>query len=365
MLISGIPSYRLKRDVLRKEIESLLDGNISLHCDTALGRDFTIDSLFHEGYGAVFLALGAHKSRKLNIEGENVAGVYPAIQFLKEFNLRGKKLAHGRVGIIGGGNSAVDAARVALRLEAVESVTIFYRRSRNEMPALQEEITAALQEGILLETLVSPVKIRSREGELTGLVCVRNKLGAIDASGRRHPVPVEGTEFSLPLDALIVTIGDEPDIDYVSAMGIETTGRGTLKVNPETLETGRPGVFAGGDVVTGPDTVVDAIAAGRKAAATIACYLRGTALKQPAVARVPRAYVEPCMLSEDEIDRIRRADPPTLPVGLRKRSFSEVEMSLSTKDATREARRCLRCDLEFTRRKAAGAAQLAAGGQSV
>jgi len=364
MLISGIPSYRLKRDVLQKEIESLIDENITLRCDAALGRDFTIDSLFREGYGAVFLALGAHKSRRLNIEGEDVVGVYPAIQFLKEFNLRGKKLARGRVGVIGGGNSAVDAARVALRLEGVESVTIFYRRSRSEMPALKEEIAAALQEGVLLETLVAPVKIRSREGQLTGLVCVRNKLGATDASGRRHPVAVEGTEFSLPLDVLIVTIGDEPDIDYMSAMGIETTGRGTLKVIPETLETSRPGVFAGGDVVTGPDTVVDAIAAGRKAAATITCYLRGLELKQPASAGVPQVYVEPCMLSEDEIDRIRRADPPTLPIGLRKRSFSEVEMSLSTEDAVREARRCLRCDLEFTRRAAPEAAQLATGGQS-
>jgi NADH-quinone oxidoreductase subunit F len=364
MLVSGIPSYRLKRDVLEKEIESLVDENITVCCDTALGRDFTIDALFHEGFKAVFLALGAHKSRRLNVEGEDVVGVYPAIQFLKEFNLRGKKLARGRVGVIGGGNSAVDAARVALRLEGVESVTIFYRRTRNEMPALNEEIGAALQEGVQLETLVSPVKIRSRDGQLTGLVCVRNRLGATDASGRKHPMPIEGTEFSLPLDVLIVTIGDEPDIDYMSAMGVETTGRGTLKVNSDTLETSRPGVFAGGDVVTGPDTVVDAIAAGRKAASSISCYLRGLDLKQPASARVPQVFVEPCMLSEDEIDRIRRADPPTLPTGLRKRSFSEVEMSLSTEDAVREARRCLRCDLEFTRRATGEAAQMATGGQS-
>jgi NADH-quinone oxidoreductase subunit F len=364
MLVSGIPSYRLKRDVLEKEIESLVDENIALRCDSALGRDFTIDSLFRDGYQAVFLALGAHKSRRLNIEGEDAIGVYPAIQFLKEFNLRGRKLASGRVGVIGGGNSAVDAARVALRLEGVEGVTIFYRRTRNEMPALKEEVGAALQEGVLLETLVSPVKVRSRDGHLTGLVCVRNRLGATDASGRRHPAPVEGTEFSLPLDVLIVTIGDEPDIDYISAMGVETTGRGTLKVNPETLETSRPGVFAGGDVVTGPDTVVDAIAAGRKAAASIGCYLRGLDMKQPASARVPQVYVEPCMLSEEEIDRIRRADPPTLPVGLRRRSFSEVEMSLATEDAVREARRCLRCDLEFTRRATPEVEQVATGGQS-
>jgi NADH-quinone oxidoreductase subunit F len=351
MLISGIPAYRLRRDVLRKEIASLVDENVTVRCDSALGRDFTIDDLFAKGYKAVFLALGAHKSTRLNVEGEDLNGVYPAIQFLKAFNLQAKKLAKGRVGIIGGGNSAVDAGRVALRQEAVESVTIFYRRTRPDMPALTEEVDSALQEGLRLETLVSPTRILSRNDRLSGLECVRNELGELDSSGRRHPVPVPGTEFSVPLDTLIVTIGDEPDIDYISSMGIEVTEKGRLRVDTETLATRRPGVFAGGDAVTGPNTVVEAIAAGKKAAVTIARYLRGEQMRQPSAPGTPRVYVQPCVLPEEELSDIRRAEPPTLPIELRKRSFSEVELSLSQQDATREARRCLRCDLEFTEPK--------------
>jgi len=348
MLVSGIPSYRLRRDTLRKEIEALLDDNITLRCDTALGRDFTLDRLFEDGYKAVFLALGAHKSRRLNIEGEDIQGVYPAIQFLKGFNLRGEKLAKGRVGIIGGGNSAVDAARVALRQEGVESVTIFYRRTRQDMPALREEVASALVESIKLECLVSPVRILSREGHLTGIECVRNALGRMDASGRRHPEPIPGTEFTTQLDLLIVTIGDEPDIDYVSSMGLKVTEKGTLFVDPETLATNRAGVFAGGDVVTGPNTVVESIAAGKKVAVMIDRYLRGEELRKPVAPRLPQIYVEPVQVGDQEL-AMDRAAPPTLPPEVRRRSFAEVELPLSLEEAAREARRCLRCDLEFTR----------------
>ncbi len=361
MLISGIPSYRLRRDVLEKEIDSLLDANITLKCDQALGRDFSIDDLFNRGHKAVFLALGAHKSRRLNIEGEDLTGVHPAIQFLKAFNLEGKKLARGHVGVIGGGNSAIDAARVALRQEGVKSVTVFYRRTRPDMPALKEEIQSMLQEGIKLETLVSPAKIQSKEGKVTGLECVRNELSKLDASGRGRPVPIAGSEFSVPIDTLIVTIGDEPDIDYIASMGIESTSQGTLRVDPQTLATNRPGVFAGGDVVTGPDTVVDAIAAGKKAALMIRRFLNGEELKQPAAARRPQQYVEPCTLSEEELATIRRAEPPLLPIELRRRSFSEVELGLSETDAVREAKRCLRCDLEFTKPKQEDTTRLETG----
>jgi len=297
----------------------------------------------------VFVALGAHKSRRLNIEGENVDGVMPAIQFLKAFNLRGETLARGHVGVIGGGNSAVDAARVALRQKDVESVTIFYRRTRHDMPALKEEIGAALVEGITLKCLASPVKILSRDGRLTGIECVRNTLGRMDASGRRHPTSTPGSEFTTPLDYLIVTIGDEPDIDYMSSMGLTLTERGTLAVDPETLATNRGGVFAGGDVVTGPNTVVEAIAAGKKAAVVIDRYLRGEELRKPAARNLPTVYVEPLQATDAEGEKTSRATPPTLPPEVRKRSFAEVEFSLSAEEATSEARRCLRCDLEFTR----------------
>jgi NADH-quinone oxidoreductase subunit F len=349
MLVSGIPSYRLKRDVLKKEIDSLLDEHVKLRCEKALGRDFTLESLFADGYKAVFLALGAHKSRRLNIEGEDIAGVQPAIQFLKSFNLRGAVNVRGKVGIIGGGNSAVDAARVALRQPGVESVTIFYRRTRQDMPALKEEIASAVAEGIGLECLVAPTRVLARDGHLTGIECVRNTLGRMDASGRRQPQPVPGTDFAVPLDHLIVTIGDEPDIDYVRSMKLQVTDRGTLWVDPETMQTSRSGVFAGGDVVTGPNTVVMAIAAGKKVAAVIDRYIRGEELATRAAApRLPQVYVEP-LASADGAEKADRVAPPTLPPDVRKRSFAEVELAITVDDARREAARCLRCDLEFTR----------------
>jgi NADH-quinone oxidoreductase subunit F len=351
MLTCGIPSYRLPREILHKEIESLIDENVTVKCNSILGRDITIDSLFEKGFKAVFLALGAHKSRKLNIEGENIKGVYPAIQFLKDFNLRGKKLAKGQVCVIGGGDSAIDAARVALRQEGVKSVTILYRRTRNEMPALSEEIDAAIEEGVNLETLVSPLKIESKAGKLVGVKCIRNRLGEVDSGGRRNPVPIRGSEFNVALDTLIITIGDVPDIDFISSMGIEITEKGTVKYNHQTLETSRPGVFAGGDVTTGPNTVVRAIAAGKKAAQMIERYLLGETLRQPSKAYLPRVYVEPLVLSEEEAKDAKRPVPPSIAVSDRVAGFSEVEVTLSEEEAIREARRCLRCDLEFTQIK--------------
>jgi len=228
---------------------------------------------------------------------------------------------------------------------------LLYRRTRAEMPALSEEIDAALEEGVKLETLVSPLKIESRAGKLVGVRCVRNRLGEHDASGRRNPVPIPGSEFGIELDTLIITIGDVPDIDFISQMGIEITEKGTVKYDRDTLETNRPGIFAGGDVTTGPNTVVQAIAAGKKAAKMIERYLLGETLKQPSTAYLPRVYVEPLMLSEEEARDARRVIPPSIATKDRKASFNEVEMTLSEEDAILEARRCLRCDLEFTQEK--------------
>ena len=348
MLVSGIPAYRLSRETLSKEIDSLLDDNITLKCGTALGYDMTIDDLFQDGFKAVFLAMGAHKSRKLNIEGEDIEGVYPAIQFLKAFNLRGEKLAKGRVGIIGGGDSAVDAAGVAIRQEGVASATIYYRRTREEMPALEWDVEAAFEEGVKLETMTSPVRILTDDGKLAGIECIRNRQGDAEASGRRKPVPIAGSEFTVPLDTLIVTIGDVPDIEYISSMGVDVTDWGTLSIDQETLATSRHGVFAGGDVVTGPNTVVEAIAAGKKVAIMIARFLRGEELKQPGVARLPSVYIEPAEVSPEEMAETERVELPMIPLDRRKETFDEVELTLSEADATQEARRCLRCDLEFT-----------------
>ncbi|MGD2091188.1 MAG: FAD-dependent oxidoreductase [Candidatus Aminicenantes bacterium] len=348
MLGLCIPSYRMPREILKKEIDSLLDENITLKCNTDFGTNITIDSLFKDDYQAIFLAMGAHKSRLLNIEGEGVQGVYPAIKFLKAFNLKGEKLARGHVGVIGGGDSAVDAARVSAREKDVKSVTILYRRTRHEMPALQEEVDAALLEGVKLETLVSPIKIHSRNNRLSGVECIRNKQGEVDKSGRRNPVPIPGTEHLLSFDTLIVTIGDVPDIDYVSPMGIETTQWGTLKIDKNTLTTNLAGVFAGGDVVTGPNTVVEAIAAGKKAAVMISRYLNGEELEQTPEVKLPRVYIEPPQISDEELAQQKRIEPPTISVEDRKRSLEEVELTLSVEAARYEARRCMRCDLEFT-----------------
>jgi NADH-quinone oxidoreductase subunit F len=353
MMFSAIPAYRLPREVIEREIESLLDENITLKCDTSLGKDFTIDGLLEEGYKAVFLALGAHKSRSLRIEGEDAEGVYPSIQFLRDFNVLGEKLARGRIGVIGGGNSAVDAARVALRQETVENVTIFYRRTQNEMPAYEEEVEAAIQEGVKLETLITPVRIISNGGRLSGLECLRNKLGEPDASGRRRPVPIKGSEFIVPLDTLVVAISEGSDIDSISvasSMEIETDEKTeTVKVDFRTLQTNRPGIFAGGDLVTGPNTIVEAIAHGKKAAVMIDRYIKGEKLIRPRVVRLPEIYVAPPEDMDQFDEHIARVETPRADVQWRKRGFVEVEMSLTVDEAKREAGRCLRCDLEFTK----------------
>ena len=384
MLTSCIPPYRLPRSVLKKEIASLLNGNATVKCRTVLGRDITIDGLFADGFKAVFLALGAHKSWRLDLPGEALEGVYPSIEFLKAFNLMGEELAGGHVAVIGGGNSAVDAARVAIRQENVQSVTLLYRRTGQEMPAYAEEVDAALEEGIKLETLVSPVKIRyietavkegikvetmvspvriySQNGRLVGIECIRNTLGEVDASGRRRPVPVPGSEFSISLNTLIIAIGERPDSDCLTPMGLALDKGGRLQVDPRTLRTSRNGVFAGGDLVTGPNTVVDAIAAGRRAAGVIDRFLRGEELAEPPRIRLPDVFVESAPVTDEDREDAARAEPPVLPIQARRKNFAEVELALSVEQATREARRCLRCDLAFTQPQPDEAHSAAAGG---
>jgi NADH-quinone oxidoreductase subunit F len=350
MLTCAIPSYRLPREVVEKEIAALLDENITLKCGVALGRDVNIDGLLEEGYGAVLLAIGAHKSKPLRLENEDVQGVYPSIDFLKAFNLRDKQLAKGRVGVIGGGNSAIDAARMALRLKDVDEVTILYRRTRGEMPAFAEEIEAADQEGIRIQTLVAPIRVISRNGRLEGLECIRNELGDADESGRRRPVPLEGTEHIVDLDTLIVAIGEDSGIDAVSpakASRVETTRWNTVRADNRTMQTNRPGVFAAGDVVRGPNTVVDAIADGKKAAVIIERFLKKEPLVQPVSAGLPQVYVEPVL--DEGAQGEKRAETPRASAEWRKRNFAEVEVTLSQAEAKREALRCLRCDLEFAR----------------
>jgi len=354
MLWNCIPSYRLPKDVLDKEIASLLDNNIELQYNKKLGEAIDIEGLLKEGYQSVFLAIGAQKGQRLRITGEDSPGVYPSIEFLKAFNLQGENWAKGRVGVIGGGNSAFDAARTALRQPGVESVTLLYRRTFEEMTAFEEEIHAAEEEGIKIITLVTPTKILSTEGHVSGIECLKNKLGDIDASGRRRPVPMTGSEFYLPFETIIIAISERPNTDSIPASTrekLKIKENGVVEINPHTMETTMKGVFAGGDVVTGPNTVVDAIAAGKRAAKMIHRFLTGQVMDQPESAYLPKVYLEPVQASAEEIAEARRVEPPRTDAAVRRKDFAEVEKTLCEADAKREALRCLRCDLEFTKRQ--------------
>jgi NADH-quinone oxidoreductase subunit F len=348
MLVAGIPAYRLPRQVLDKEIQNLLNENIKVEYGKALGQDFTIKDLKAKGYQAVYVSTGSHQSKGLGLPGDDVKGVLAGIQFLKAFNLQHKELAKGRVGIVGGGNSALDAARVAIRQEGVTDVTIFYRRTRNEMPAYAEEIEAALEEGIRLETLVAPLAVRSKDGQLTGIQFQRNELGDKDETGRARPIPIPGSEFEAHLDTLVVAISEQPEGELLD--GLKCKSWGGLVINPESYLTSQDGVFGGGDVVSGPSTVIEAVAAGKNAAVMMDRYIQGKQLKVLPSVALPRDYVPPFSTGEEEEEGATpsRVHPPTLPVEARIKNFREVDLCLSEEHALCEARRCLRCDIEFT-----------------
>jgi NADH-quinone oxidoreductase subunit F len=346
MLVSGIPEYRLPRATLAREIDSLLNENIELVCGKALGRDFTIADLEQQGYGAVYVAIGSHRSKKLGLPDDDIDGVIPGIRFLKAYNLEGKELAKGRVGIVGGGNSALDAARVAVRQAGVTEVTVFYRRTRAEMPAYAEEIEAALDEGVKLVTLVAPVGVVREKGRLAGVRFIRNELGERDSSGRAKPVAVKGSEHEVALDTLIVAISEEPETEPLAELSVSKWG--TLVVNEESLTAGRKGVFGGGDVVTGPNTVIESIAAGKKAAVMVERFLAGKTLKLLDRVKLPSVYIEPVQEGDEEGEPAGRVRPPHVEAAKRRKNFCEVELSVDADGAVCEARRCLRCDLDFT-----------------
>ncbi|TET42321.1 MAG: FAD-dependent oxidoreductase, partial [Dehalococcoidia bacterium] len=267
MMRVGIPEYRLPRDILRSEIQEIEKTGVEIRLNARVG---SLDSLFEQGYQAIFLAIGAHEEMKLGVEGEDSPGVIRCVEFLRRFNLGEKVEIGNRVGVIGGGNVAIDSARAALRLGA-ERVSIFYRRTQKEMPAQSEEVEQALEEGVEIVFLVAPSRVYSENHNLE-LELVRMELGEPDASGRRRPVPIKGTEFIAGLDTLIAAIGERPDIP--AGFQLEVGPGNALKVNQD-LSTSREGVFAGGDCESGPALVINAVAAGRKAAQSIDRYLGG------------------------------------------------------------------------------------------
>ena len=271
-----IPEYRMPNDILNMDIENILHKGVELKLNTEVGRDFSFQEM-RRRFKAIYVATGCHRSKKLRIPDEDAEGVLYSMEFLNDKNLNRNKIRIGRrVGIIGGGNAAMDAARVAQRQPECDEVTLIYRRTRREMPAYEEEIEAALDEGVTMLPLTNPVRIVTRNGKMIGVECIKMELGQPDESGRRRPVPIEGSEFVIDLDTLVIAIGEDADIRYLGdGCGIEVTKWDTIVADENFGKTSLEGVFSGGDVVTGPKTVIDAIAAGKSAAVSIDRFLRG------------------------------------------------------------------------------------------
>lgn len=335
----------MPKRVLNLEIEALERMGVEIRTNTSVGKDIQISDLNNEGYKAIFIGTGAHKGLKMNIPGEELDGVIDAVEFLRDINL-GKEVKVGeKVVVVGGGNAAIDAARVAKRLG--KDVEIFYRRTRAEMPAQKTEVDEAIKEGLDIHFLTAPVKVLSTNGRIEGIECIRMELGDVDESGRRRPIPVEGSEYTVPLDTLIPAIGQEPDVSFLgNGFDLETTKWSTIEVDQETLYTGKEGIFAGGDVVTGPKTVSEAMAQGKIAAESIHKYLTGESLTRKYEVTRPIMRVEPIELTEEEVEKLERPVMPSLSIEERLRSSKELELGFTTEMAVEEAKRCLRCDLE-------------------
>ncbi len=341
MLRVGIPEHRLPRTILDKEIQVITRLGVEIKTSTPLGSGLTIDNLFEKGYKAVYLAMGAHKGIELGIPGENAKGVFQGTDFLRQLNLEGTVPVGKKVAIIGGGNVAIDVSRSAVRLGA-EEVNIIYRRTRTEMPAWEEEIMAAEAEGVKITYLTAPQQVLTNDGVIVGLRCIRMELGDTDSSGRRRPIPIPGSEFDLEIDQLIPAIGQRPDLSALTDIeGLGFSRWGTAEVDPVTYATGREGVFAGGDLQTGPWIAIGAIAAGREAAESIVRFLDG---KDMAQGREPITPEEPLYRPIPENERKKaRVKMPELRLNERKTGFEEVELGLDEETGKAEAGRCLNC----------------------
>lgn len=367
MLRYGIPSYRLPRDVLDKELNILWRLGVELQVGARLGVDFQLEDLLAE-YDAVFLALGAFNSNRMNIPGEDAEGVVTAVDFLGELELKGDVHVGEKVAVIGGGFTAMDACRTSIRKGAKE-VTCLYRRSRKEMPAHPSEVDEAEEEGVRLELLVAPVRILTDEHDrVVGIEMQRMELGEPDASGRRRPVPVEGSEFVVECDQVITAIGQYPKLDGTSEeQGIKRTKWRTIQVDDWTLQTDNPRVFAGGDAVLGAQTVIQAIAQGKKAAWSIDAFLRGEDMRRVSLSlaelkampflealkarndldpRIARMAEIPPVFIDMTTDVTRPSPPPEMPKlspEERRTNFRQIELGFSEEEAVRGAELCLQC----------------------
>jgi NADH-quinone oxidoreductase subunit F len=349
MLSVAIPDFRLSREVIEKEIEYIIKRGVEIKFDTPINVNFTVEDLRKSGFDAVFIAAGAQRSQRIGIPGEieDLEGFYHGLRFLRDVKV-GKPVRIGRrVAVIGGGNVALDASRTSLRLGADE-VDIFYRRSREEMLVTEVEYNEALAEGVRINFLVSPTRIVSDKWKVTGLQCIRMRLAEPDASGRRRPIPIPGSEFFVEADTVIAAVGQAPDLSFLPPdSALERTRWERLVVDENRLATNLPGVFAGGDFVSGPGMVIDAIAAGRRAAIAIEKYLRGDTSRVEIYDLKPSAIEEVISKEEKETWEPQfRPEMTRLPIEERKRSFKETELGFSEEKAGQEAKRCLRCDLE-------------------
>jgi len=348
MALVGIPPYRLPRDILEREVDIIRRLGVEIKLNTKLGRDITLEQLPADGFKAIFIATGAHLGREFDIENwkESYAGLIDGVKFLRDVNLGKKIEAKDRVIIVGGGNVAIDCARTCLRL-GFKDVTIVYRRSRLEMPGRKEEVEAAGEEGVKIHFLATPVKVLTEGGKVTGAECIKMELGKPDASGRRRPIPVKGSEFVLPTDMIISAIGEAPELSFLSGSKlVGITEQGTISVDPLSYQTSRVGVFSGGDCVTGPATLIEAVAAGNRAAKGIDQYLTLGKIVQSEEETIESLTHDIGLSRQREggiIAKRPRQSPEQLSPSDRAQSFGEVEGCLIPEAAVREAERCLRC----------------------
>ena len=350
MLRVGIPEYRLPKEILRKEIGYIQKLRVEIRTGVQVGKDIALEEI-RENHDALFIAAGAHGGMRLRVEGEELPGVIEGISFLRAVNLGEKVEVGKKTAVIGGGNTAVDCARTAKRLGA-EEVKIVYRRSRSEMPASAEEVAAVEEEGIEIEFLTTPTRFFSQNGRLAKMECIKMKLGKPDASGRPRPIPIEGSEFTTSVDTVIAALGQAPETEFVKELGISLSRRGMIEIDPKTGATNIEGVFAGGDVVTGPAFVIDAIAAGKRAARSIDRYLKGEPF-DPELSSGEEEEKEPEKLSEEEVEDRKKRFPAQKqvkigeePIGERIKDFREVSLGYTAEEAIEEASRCLAGQIE-------------------
>jgi NADPH-dependent glutamate synthase beta subunit-like oxidoreductase/Pyruvate/2-oxoacid:ferredoxin oxidoreductase delta subunit len=363
MLRYGIPEYRLPKEVLRKEIGYIEQLGVEMKTGVKVGKDITLAEI-RNGHQAVFIAAGAHGGVRLGVEGEDLPGVMEGIRFLRSINL-GEKIKVGKkVAIVGGGNTAIDCARTARRIGA-KDVTIIYRRSRAEMPALAEDVAAVEREGIKIDFLAAPKRLISDRGRLSGIECLRMALGAPDESGRAQPIPVTGSEFVVPIDTLIAAIGQAPELEFARDLGLGLSARGVIEISPENTATNIEGIFAGGDSAGVKAFVADAIASGKMGALAVHCYLErknpGEEFQSHQIGDRPsfsfRRFMNPDEYAVDlknvvpyeKINTLcfshgeRTNNPDALTPKESVKSFKEVAGGVDPSQMTAEINRCFKC----------------------